>query len=231
MTDVHDYGKKLETSLARLRSSPYVNDADKEKVERFSVVLRTQRLSLGRVEKYVNHLTVMAATLSILSTGIKSKADLEKLGATDPDSYSKALSAIKSSRGYEKATKDDMDRLAIWIYEDSHYSANTKHDCVVVLKRFYQWLRAPEDKYREWRRKHVYPTEVEDMESTIKLNERFNPSDMLKQEETNALIEASDWAMVKGAVRPFLVSICAGMTNPKRSGWIGFERMDIKPVC
>lgn len=85
MTDVHDYAKKLENSLARLKSSPYVNPTDKELIEKFSIVLCTQRLSLGRVEKYVNHLTVMAATLSTLTNGIKSRAELEKLRTADTE--------------------------------------------------------------------------------------------------------------------------------------------------
>jgi hypothetical protein len=81
--DIHQYAKKLEQNLARLRRSDTVTEKDKELIERFSIVLRTQRLTVGRAQKYVNHLTVLTRKLSDLTH--------------------------QSERGFDKALKEDID--------------------------------------------------------------------------------------------------------------------------
>lgn len=42
-----------------------------------------------------------------------------------------------------------LDKRRKWIS-----SGNTKHDCIMVLKRFFLWLRAPPEEYQRWRKKH-----------------------------------------------------------------------------
>ena len=172
--DIHQYAKKLEQNLSRLRRSDRVTEKDKQLIERFSTVLRTQRLSVGRAQKYVNHLTVLARKLSDLTH--------------------------QSGRGFDKALKEDIDLLNIWINEESGYTGNTKHDCIIVLKRYFQWLRAPPEEYQRWRKKHVYPPEVDDLVSSIKINERFLPSDLLTESEVNSLIDVCPWIMVMAAI-------------------------------
>jgi integrase len=172
--DIHQYAKKLEQNLARLRRSEKITEKDKQLIERFSTVLRTQRLTVGRAQKYVNHLTVLAKKLSDLTH--------------------------QSGRGFDKAQKEDIELLNIWINEESGYTGNTKHDCIIVLKRYFQWLRAPPEEYQRWRKKHTYPPEVDDLVSSIKLNERFLPSDLLTESEVNSLIDACPWIMVMAVI-------------------------------
>ncbi len=47
--------------------SKAIGERDKQLIERFRVVLRAQRISTGRVEKYVNHLKIIAQTLPELT--------------------------------------------------------------------------------------------------------------------------------------------------------------------
>jgi hypothetical protein len=63
MKDVHEYSKRLEQALTRVADSSLIGAQDKQLIERFGVLLRAQRLSPGRVEKYVKHLKVIAEML------------------------------------------------------------------------------------------------------------------------------------------------------------------------
>ncbi|MGI0046107.1 MAG: tyrosine-type recombinase/integrase [Nitrosotalea sp.] len=173
MRDIHNYSRKLEQALARVKKSQVICPVDKELLERFSWVLRGQKVSVGRVTKYVNHLKIAAEVLSALT---------------------------HSTRGLGEATVEDIKRLSIQINESEKYKPNTKKDYTTVLKRFYQWLKAPPEQYNSWRRKHHYPPEVEDLNSGIKPGQRFLPSDLLLDDEVNSMIQAAQWIMIKAAV-------------------------------
>ena len=173
MSDIHGYSKRLEQALNRVRASDKIAEEDKKLLERFSIVLRTQRISLGRVAKYMNHLKVVAETLPLLT---------------------------KSNRGMHSASREDIELLSIHINELETYRPHTKSDYVTVLKRFYQWVKAPPDEYNHWRRKHRYPPEVDDLNSGMKINQRFLPSDLLGEDEVNSMIQAAGWIMVKGVI-------------------------------
>lgn len=129
MKDVHEYSKRLEQALTRVERSNVIEARDKEEIKRFSTVLRAQRLSTGRVAKYVCHLKTVAEMLP---------------------------SPTQSKRGLSGATKDDIEQLSIRINESERYKPHTKSDIVTVLKRFYQWQRAPPEQYNSWRKKHRY---------------------------------------------------------------------------
>jgi hypothetical protein len=131
-----------------------------------------------------------------------------------------------AERGLGGATKDDIEQLSIRIYESEKYRPHTKSDYVTVLKRFYQWLKAPPEQYNSWRKKHRYPPEVDDLNSSMKASQRFYPSDLLSEDEVNSMIQAAEWIMVKGAIalvdeigpRPgeFLnVAVWPGRSNPE----------------
>ncbi|RLG70969.1 MAG: hypothetical protein DRO11_05300 [Methanobacteriota archaeon] len=47
-------------------------------------------------------------------------------------------------KDFDKATKEDIERLVKRL-ERSDYSAWTKHDYKVALKRFYRWLNGGEE--------------------------------------------------------------------------------------
>ncbi|MDE1863067.1 MAG: hypothetical protein KGI33_09160 [Thaumarchaeota archaeon] len=173
MKDIHGYAKRLEQALARVRNSQTISIADKDLLERFSWVLRGQKVSTGRVTKYVSHLKIAAEALPALT---------------------------QSTRGLGEATVEDIQRLSIQINESERYKPNTKKDYTTVLKRFYQWIKAPPEQYNSWRRKHHYPPEVEDLNSGIKPGQRFLPSDLLLDDEVNSMIQAAGWIMVKAVV-------------------------------
>ena len=173
MKDIHGYSKRLDQALARVAKSSAIGEQDKQLIERFSVVLRAQRISTGRVAKYVCHLKTIADTLPTVT---------------------------RSERGLIGATKDDIERLGIWINESEKYRPHTKSDFATVLKRFYQWVKAPPEEYNSWRKKHRYPSEVDDLNSGMKASQRFLPSDLLTEDEVNSMIQAAGWTMVKGAV-------------------------------
>ncbi len=67
MKDIHGYSKRPDQALDRVAKSSVVGDQDKPLIERFSVVLRVQRISTGRVAKYACHLKTMAETLPALT--------------------------------------------------------------------------------------------------------------------------------------------------------------------
>jgi integrase/recombinase XerD len=147
-----------------------ISEDDRKLIEQFVEVLKAQNVSLGRVAKYIYHLKVSSKILR------------EKDG-TD----------------FNNATAEAMKRLFVSLNE-SNYTPMTRADFVTVLKRFYQWLRAPEAEYSKWRRRHVYPSEVEDLPSSIKHNERVLPSDLLREDEVRMLIENASHPMIRAFI-------------------------------
>ena len=107
-----------------------VVEEDKKLVERFSMVPRTLRISLGRGAKYVSHLKIVAETLPGLT---------------------------KSYRGVHSASRESIELLSIHINEVETYRPHTKSDYVTVLKRFYQWVKTPPEEYNNWRRSTATP--------------------------------------------------------------------------
>ncbi len=144
MSDIHQYSKRLEQALKRVSVSEKITEQDKKVTERFSTVLRTQRISIGRVAKYVNHLKIIGETLPVLT---------------------------HSERGLGAATKEDLEQLSIYINESESYKPHTKSDYVTVLKRFYQWLKAP-------------PDEVQPLEKEAPLPARSRRSEQRHEDES-----------------------------------------------
>ena len=169
--DVHFYQKRLESALRRVENSLTITAEDKQTIERFCKVLRIQNISTGRVARYVNNLKVAAEKIVILS---------------------------KSDRGLTNASKDDVAELSIWLSE-SEYTPQTRCAYATVLKRFFQWLRALPEEYSKWRKRHIYPAEVEDLSTGVKLSERFLPSDLPTEEEAKKLVDCGSNQMRKAS--------------------------------
>ena len=102
-------------------------------------------------------------------------------------------------KGFSEAGMKDINRLVAWI-NSADYTPNTRKDMLIVLKRFYQWLRAPPSEYPQWVRRHRYPEEVDWITTTIKKNETRNPEDLLTEDEVNAMLNASDSPMVRAFI-------------------------------
>jgi len=170
--DIHDYRKRLERAERLLQESK-IPRQDKELILKFADVLRAERISLGRVAKYIYNLKVLSQMLIRQTKGV---ADLD---------------------GVEKKT---IDALIISINENSKYTPHTKRDFIIALKRFYQWLRAPPEEYPSWKRKHRYPEEVDDLSTNLKLNESTIPWNLLSQDEASKLAAVATHPMLKAFV-------------------------------
>jgi len=99
---------------------------------------------------------------------------------------------------FAKATRKDIEEFMAWV-NSQHYSPQTVQGIIVVLRRFYQWLRAKPEEYEEWRREHTYPPEVSWLKETIKLNE-METKVTLSDDEVKALINASNDPMVRAFI-------------------------------
>jgi hypothetical protein len=52
---------------------------------------------------------------------------------------------------FKEAKKKDIEEFFTWLNSQS-YSPQTVQGIIVVLKRFYQWLRAKPEEYEEWKK-------------------------------------------------------------------------------
>jgi len=99
---------------------------------------------------------------------------------------------------FKEAKKKDIEEFFTWL-NLQNYSPQTVQGVIVVLKRFYQWLRAKPEEYEEWRRNHTYPPEVSWLKETIKLNE-METKVTLSDDEVRALIQASNDPMLRAFI-------------------------------
>ena len=169
--DIHGYEERVRRYLALIAASG-IPEEDKKALIEFSEVLRAQGIYIGRVMKYLYHLRVCAENI-------------------------RELSGCASLTG---ADAKAITRLVAWLNGSPRFKPETRKDFNVVLKRFFQWLKAPSEEYPRWRRKHVYPLEVEDLTATLKKNETKLPSDLLSEEEVNKVIGACDHPMLAAFV-------------------------------
>lgn len=98
---------------------------------------------------------------------------------------------------FKEATKKDIIKL-VQIIETQDYTAHTKHDYKIVVKRFYQWLRNSDD----------YPEEVRWIKSTIKRSDSMIPAELLTVEEVNKLIEKTEHPRNKAMVSALYETGC-----------------------
>jgi len=99
---------------------------------------------------------------------------------------------------FTEAKKKDIEEFFTWL-NSQNYSPNTVQGVIVVLKRFYQWLRSKPEEYEEWRRNHTYPPEVSWLKKSEKLNE-METKTTLSDDELKALIQASNDLMLRAFV-------------------------------
>ncbi len=165
--DIHNYQKRVHDALENIASSQLPSE-DKVAILQFSDTLRAQGLSLGRIAKYVYHLKTLSENLVLIS----------------------------GCGGLEQADMQAISKLSGWLNGSSRYRPQTRKDFFVVLKRFYQWKRVPPQEYPRWRRRHLYPPEVEDLSTTLKFNETVLPSDLLTADEVNRLLSVANHPML-----------------------------------
>lgn len=169
--DIHNYEKRLRDALAALQRSQMAEE-DKETIRRFSELLRVQGLSLGRVAKYVYQLKTL----------------------------SEILGQVAACRSLGQADAAAIGKLSLWLNESGKYKPQTRKDFIVVLKRFYQWLRAPLQEYTKWRKRHLYPPKVEDLSSALKFSESVLPSGLLTEQEVGKLLSVANHPMLRAYI-------------------------------
>jgi len=99
---------------------------------------------------------------------------------------SKYVIALRKLAGWlgkdlDRADKGDIERL-VNLVERKPYSAWTKHDYRVTLKKFYRWLRGREE----------YPPEVRWIKTTMREKDLLLPEEILTEEEVERIVEAAN---------------------------------------
>jgi integrase len=92
---------------------------------------------------------------------------------------------------FEKVTRVDMEAL-ILKHGRLQLADSTKSNFKVMVKRFYKWLKDPDDE--------EYPPEVKWIKATLKNNHKILPEELLTEEEVGALVKAAEWSRDKAFV-------------------------------
>ncbi len=82
---------------------------------------------------------------------------------------------------FNQASKEDIKNLVNSI-EKMDYSAWTKHDYKVTIKRFYKWLMGNDE---------TYPEEVKWIKTTLKKNDAILPDDLVTEDEVKMLVDTA----------------------------------------
>jgi len=83
-------------------------------------------------------------------------------------------------KNFDEVNKTDIEQLVNRL-ERSTYSAWTKHDYKVAIKRFYKWLNGGED----------YPATVKWIKTTLKRKDVLLPKNMLTEDEVKQLVDTA----------------------------------------
>jgi len=85
-------------------------------------------------------------------------------------------------KDFDKANRADIQKLVGWI-ERQDYSAWTKKDYRITLKRFYSWLRETGEEY---------PDEVKWIKTTMREKDILLPDEVVTEEEVKRIVDAAD---------------------------------------
>jgi integrase/recombinase XerD len=119
-----------------------------------------------------------------LISGFLDYCEAEGLSKGRIAKYAVSLRQIAGWLGkdFDKATKQDIEDLVRRV-ESSDYSAATKVDYRVIVKRFYKWLKGNDEEY---------PEEVRWIKTTLREKDRVLPQDLLTEDEIKRLVDAAD---------------------------------------
>jgi site-specific recombinase XerD/phage FluMu protein Com len=121
-------------------------------------------------------------------------------------------------KGFRDANKDDIIGLVRSI-ESRPYSAWTKHDYRVVIKRFYQWVRNCDEDSKE------YPPEVKWVKTTVCNGNHKLPEELWSEDEVRKLIDAADHPRNKALIFVLYESGCrVGEIASRRIKHIQFDK-------
>jgi len=154
-----------------------------------------------RVEMMLNSLTNLKKNEDVeLIKAFVKVIEAQRLSKTRVVLYITALKLVSRHLKVtlKEAKKKDIEEFFSWLNSQS-YSSQTVQGIIIVLRRFYQWLRAKPEEYEELRRNHTYPPEVSWLKETIKPNE-METKTTLTEEEVKALIQSSNDPMVRAFI-------------------------------
>jgi len=89
--------------------------------------------------------------------------------------------AKQLNKPFDKATKEDIEKLILWVKRRKNINENTKLHYKILLKRFYKWIGNGE-----------YPECVKFITTTEKNNNKKLPEHMLTKKDIKKLIEAAN---------------------------------------
>jgi len=161
---VHDYPRRMELSRNKLSSNRTVTLHNRLKILEFLDYQETQGISLPRRIKYLQNLTKLASMLR--------------------------------ETGFEKATRKNIEAVILQHGRERvrghEFSEDTKCSFKIMTKRFYKWLKDPDDE--------EYPPEVKWIRTTQNNNHSILPEEILTETDVEALIKAAEWARDKAIV-------------------------------
>jgi len=117
--------------------------------------------------------------------------------------------ADRLKKDFDRVDRDDVEKFVNWL-ERSDYSAWTKHDYKVAIKRFYKWLKGSGEEY---------PPEVKWIKTTLKKKDVLLPDQLVTEEEVKKIIDSADTPRNKA----FIVSLYG---SGARIGEIGSMRIN-----
>jgi len=140
------------------------------------------KVRLERAERLVEFRNPISTRNSELIKRFEDYCFSEGLSEARVVKYLQSLRKIAEWLGkdFDKATKEDIERFVKRL-ERSDYSAWTKHDYKVALKRFYRWLNGGD-----------YPPEVKWIKTTLKSKDSILPEDLLTEDEVMKLVDSAD---------------------------------------
>lgn len=122
------------------------------------------------------------------------------------------------NKDLDKATKEDIEKIVARINAKESLSLVTKHDCKVIIKRFYKWLKGNDEEY---------PLEVKWIKSKIKRHEKklVGDGELITQEDVDKLIQASECSRDKAFVSLLYESGCRiGEIGSMKVGSVNFDK-------
>ena len=101
------------------------------------------------------------------------------------------LAAMLDKKDFEDANRNEIEQVILQ-HSRMQLADDTKVLFNVMVKRFYRWLKDPDDE--------EYPKEVKWIRTTGKKSEHVLPEDLLTENDVVALIKAAEWSRDKALV-------------------------------
>ena len=101
------------------------------------------------------------------------------------------LAAMLGSKDFKEATRSDIESVILQ-HGRLKLAEDTKVLFKVMTKRFYRWLKDPDDE--------EYPSEVKWIKTTGKNNHNILPDQLLTEDDIANLVAAADWSRDKAFV-------------------------------